>query len=79
MNRQVISSFITGSLCLLFLASPVKAETVLAKIQRTGVLTLAVREDAPPFGYLDANDNLQGYCLDFFALLEKQLNNKLER
>ncbi|MGL5943414.1 MAG: amino acid ABC transporter substrate-binding protein [Waterburya sp.] len=79
MNRQVISSFITGSLCLLFLASPVKAETVLAKIQRTGVLTLAVREDAPPFGYLDANDNLQGYCLDFFALLEKQLKNKLER
>lgn len=79
MNRQFISSFITGSLCLFCLASPVKAETVLAKIQRTGVLTLAVREDAPPFGYLDANDNLQGYCLDFFALLEKQLNNKLER
>jgi polar amino acid transport system substrate-binding protein len=79
MNRQVISSLITGSLSLFCLASPVKAETVLAKIQRTGVLTVAIREDAPPFGYLDVNNNLEGYCLDFFALLEKQLKNDLER
>jgi polar amino acid transport system substrate-binding protein len=79
MNRQIISSLITSSLCLFCLASPVKAETVLAKIQRTGVLTVAIREDAPPFGYLDANENLQGYCLDFFALLEKQLKNDLKR
>jgi polar amino acid transport system substrate-binding protein len=79
MNRQVISSLITGSLSLFCLASPVKAETVLAKIQRTGVLTVAIREDAPPFGYLDVNNNLEGYCLDFFALLQKQLKNDLER
>jgi polar amino acid transport system substrate-binding protein len=79
MNRQVISSLITGSLFLFCLASPVKAETVLAKIQRTGILTVAIREDSPPFGYLDANDNLQGYCLDFFALLNNQLKNNLDR
>lgn len=79
MNRQVISSLITGSLFLFCLASPVKAETVLAKIQRTGILTVAIREDSPPFGYLDANDNLQGYCLDFFALLNNQLKNDLDR
>jgi polar amino acid transport system substrate-binding protein len=79
MNRQVISNLITGSLSLFCLASPVKAETVLAKIQRTGVLTVAIREDAPPFGYLDVNNNLEGYCLDFFALLEKQLKKDLER
>lgn len=61
------------------LAMPVQAETVLSKIQRTGVLNVATREDAAPFGYLDANGNLNGYCLDFFALLKTQLIKKLER
>jgi polar amino acid transport system substrate-binding protein len=79
MNRQVISSLITGSLGLFCLVLPVKAETVLAKIQRTGVLTVAIREDAPPLGYLDTNKNLKGYCLDFLALLDKQLKKDLER
>jgi polar amino acid transport system substrate-binding protein len=43
------------------------------------VLNVAIREDAPPFGYLDASKNLQGYCLDFFDLLESQLVDELER
>jgi polar amino acid transport system substrate-binding protein len=78
MNRNFVC-FFTSSLCLLSFISPVKAEERLAKIQRTGVLSVAIREDAPPFGYLDANENLQGYCLDFFALLESQLTKKLKR
>jgi polar amino acid transport system substrate-binding protein len=78
MNRNFVCLFIS-SLCLLSFISPVKAEERLRKIQRTGVLSVAIREDAPPFGYLDANENLQGYCLDFFALLESQLTKKLER
>ena len=78
MNRNLVFLF-TSSLYLLSLISPVKAEDTLAKIQRTGVLSVAIREDAPPFGYLDANQNLQGYCLDFFALVETQLIKELER
>jgi polar amino acid transport system substrate-binding protein len=70
---------LASSTCFLGLVSPVKGEERLAKIQRTGVLNVAIREDAPPFGYLDANKNLQGYCLDFFDLLESQLANELER
>ena len=72
------ASFLIGSL-FLFSASTANAEGVLDRIQHTGVLNLAIREDAPPFGYLDANDNLQGYCLDFFALLRKQLTVRLNR
>lgn len=78
MNRNLVF-LVTSSLCLLSSISSVKAEETLAKIQRTGVLSVAIREDAPPFGYLDAQENVQGYCLDFFALLQSQLIQELER
>ena len=78
MNRK-FASFVTSGWLLLCFASTARAETTLDKIQRTGVLKVAIREDAPPFGYLDANNNLQGYCLDFFTILEKQLLKKLNR
>lgn len=80
MNCQIrfclISSLLIFSISI---STPVNAETVLKQIQRTGILRVAIREDAPPFGYLDADDNLQGYCLDFFALLKQQLVSNLER
>ena len=78
MNRRLVC-LLTGSLYLMGFISPVKAEDTLAKIQRTGVLKIAIREDAPPFGYLNENQNLRGYCLDFFALLESKLIQKLKR
>ena len=70
---------LTGSLVWCGLTLPVKGEEVLARIQRTGVIRVAVREDAAPFGYLNANNKLQGYCLDFFVLLENKLIDSLER
>ncbi len=83
MSRQLASfltlSLLSSSLLFFGLASSAAAESTLDKIQRTGVLTVAIREDAPPFGYLNDNNNLQGYCLDFFALLETQLVQKLKR
>lgn len=78
MKRQLEFLFVS-SLCFLSFAAPVKAEDTKAKIQRTGVLELAIREDAAPFGYVDDNRRLQGYCLDFFALLESRLIAELER
>ncbi|MGF1591209.1 MAG: amino acid ABC transporter substrate-binding protein [Pleurocapsa sp.] len=77
--KHRLASFLTGGLLLLSLTFPAEAEDTLDKIQRTGVLNIAIREDAPPLGYLDANENLQGYCLGFFALLKKQLVAELER
>ena len=81
MNRQAVS-FLLGGTLLLGFALPTnanKSEGVLDRIQRTGVLKVAIREDAPPFGYLTPSGELQGYCLDFFALLEQQLVKNLER
>ncbi len=55
------------------------AKPVLEQIRSTGVVKLATREDAAPFGYLDSAGNLQGYCLDFFALLRNKLTQELKR
>ena len=77
MNRN-LAFLLASSLCLFGFTPTVNAEDTLTKIQRTGVLTVAIREDAPPFGYTD-NGKLRGYCLDFFALLESQLIETLER
>jgi polar amino acid transport system substrate-binding protein len=60
-----------------FAALPAKSETVLEKIKRTGLLEVAMREDAIPFGYRDSNNNLQGLCLDFIQLLREELKQKL--
>ncbi|MGV2832113.1 transporter substrate-binding domain-containing protein [Myxosarcina sp. GI1(2024)] len=74
-----LASFLVGSFSLLFFSFPARAETVLETIQRTGVVKLAIREDAAPFGYLDSNQKLQGYCLDFFVILKEQLSRRLDR
>ena len=78
MNGKLFAFLMTGFLSLL-ISSPVKGETVLEAIQRTGVVKVAIREDAAPFGYLDRQRNLRGYCLDFFVLLENKLLETLSR
>lgn len=60
-----------------FATLPAKSETVMEKIKRTGLLEVAMREDAIPFGYRDSNNNLQGLCLDFIQLLREELRQKL--
>ena len=79
MNRQFASCLTS---CLLLMTATAQAQDIegtLDKIQRTGVLKVAIREDAPPFGFLDANGRLQGYCLDLFALIEAKLPERIPR
>ena len=64
---------------VLGLQFPAHSQTVLETIKETGVLKVAIREDAAPFGYVNSADNLQGFCLDFFALLETKLEEQLPR
>lgn len=54
-------------------------QTVLEKIEETGLLEVGIREDAVPFGYRDINGDLEGLCLDFIALLREQLKQKLNK
>jgi polar amino acid transport system substrate-binding protein len=61
--------------------SGVHASPTLEQIQATGLLKIAVREDAVPFGYQDLNQQWTGICIDFAELLKtevvRQLNNPL--
>ena len=56
-----------------------RAESILEEIKRTGVLKVAVRSDAAPFGYLNANLNWTGYCASLVNSLEDYLEIKLQR
>ena len=55
-----------------------REEPVLAEIKRTGVLKVAVRSDAAPFGYLGDTGNWTGYCADFVKSLEQYLEQELK-
>ena len=79
MMNMRIKIVILSLLFPLLLPSPSLAESVLDRVKDTGVVKLAIREDASPFGYLDRAGNLQGYCLDFFALLRNKLTQELKR
>ncbi len=72
-----IASFAVSILLIPVFASPLRAEGVLEKIKRTGLLEVAIREDAAPFGYRDRANNLQGLCLDLINLLRQQLRQEL--
>ena len=59
-------------------ALPPREETILAEIQRTGVLKVGIRTDAIPFGYIDnQEDSLTGYCDDFVSDFAQNLQAQL--
>lgn len=65
-----------GSLVLT--PSPVKGETVLEEINRTGVFRVGVRNDAIPFGYRE-NEQLQGLCLNLIQLIREEIITRGDR
>ncbi|MEA5572193.1 amino acid ABC transporter substrate-binding protein [Calothrix sp. UHCC 0171] len=55
------------------------AETVMAKIKRTGVLTAGTSKDAIPFAYTDKKGQSAGYSVDMLVLIKEQLEKELGR
>jgi polar amino acid transport system substrate-binding protein len=53
-------------------------ETVLERINQTGLLRVGIREDAIPFGYR-INGDLEGLCLDFLVILRQEIQKKLNK
>lgn len=79
---MIFSKLFRSFLIIFFLFNyslPVKAETILERIKRTGLLKVGVRSDAIPFGYRDNNNQLKGICLDFIALLKEDLKKEINR
>jgi ABC-type amino acid transport substrate-binding protein len=63
----------------LLLAMPSYAESVLAKIERTGQVTVGIREDAPPFAFYDKNSNWVGFSVDLAQRLGEELSKKFNK
>ncbi len=64
---------------LLTLATPAVtlAETVLERVERTGVLTAGARTDAIPFSFQNENGEFVGYSVDILNLIRENLEAKL--
>lgn len=75
MLQMMLSFFLVLNSSLPVLAQP---ETVLERIKRTGLLRVAMREDAAPFGYRNLDNRLSGICLDFFNVLRRSLQQELK-
>ncbi len=58
--------------------SPRKKSNILAEIQETKTLKIAMRSDAAPFGYIDSQEDLwTGYCGDLADSLAEYLAQEL--
>jgi predicted dienelactone hydrolase/ABC-type amino acid transport substrate-binding protein len=57
---------------------PARADSVLDEVRQTGVLKVALRRDAAPFGYINAENQWDGYCGDFAIALRDYLSNTLK-
>ena len=54
-----------------------REDTILNEIRQTKVLKIAMRRDAPPFGYIDEQQQWTGYCSDLAVRLQEHLADKL--
>ncbi|NJO94499.1 MAG: transporter substrate-binding domain-containing protein [Hydrococcus sp. RM1_1_31] len=53
--------------------------SVLEQIKETGLVKVAIREDAFPFSYKDNSGNFSGICLDIINLIVKQIKKETKR
>lgn len=59
-------------------ASVPRSRAVLEEIKKTGVLKVAIRKDAAPFGYVDGDGKSTGYCTNLLGMLANQLQQQLK-
>ena len=72
-----ITSYLISIFFIIF-PLPSLAETVLEKIQQTGVLKAGVRSDAVPFSYINSQTNqLEGYSVELIKLIHQRLEEEL--
>lgn len=63
---------------MILLPGYTKAETVLEKIQRTGIITAGTREDAVPFGFRQDGEFV-GYAVDLLGLIRSHTEREMQK
>jgi polar amino acid transport system substrate-binding protein len=72
-----VKPLIFGLILSALIPGVAKAETVMQKVARTGVLTAGTSRDALPFAYSDKQGKLTGYSVDMLTLIQQQLQKEL--
>jgi ABC-type amino acid transport substrate-binding protein len=68
-----------GGVLLLGVAAPVLAETVLEKINRTGVFTAGTRGSSIPFAFINEKNEWIGFSIDLLEAVRARLEKKLAK
>ena len=58
---------------------PVVAETVLESVARTGRLVVGTSFDLVPYAYVNQKEELDGYSIDIVKLIQKKLEQELDK
>jgi polar amino acid transport system substrate-binding protein len=66
------------ALLVLLCVPSVQAGPALARVKATGVLNVVLIEDYPPFGFINANNELAGFDVDVAGALAARLGLKLK-
>lgn len=59
--------------------NPSRSQSILAEIRREGVLKVAMRQDAAPLGYLNAQGIWTGYCTELAESFARYLSQEFNR
>uniref|UniRef100_B8HSH7 Extracellular solute-binding protein family 3 n=1 Tax=Cyanothece sp. (strain PCC 7425 / ATCC 29141) TaxID=395961 RepID=B8HSH7_CYAP4 len=73
------SALLLGLLLTTALPQAVKAETVIEKITRTGVLSVGTRLGMLPYAYIDDRQQLVGLSVDLTNLIKEEIQQELGR
>jgi ABC-type amino acid transport substrate-binding protein len=73
---------LVGFLCLM-ISDPAAAESTLAKIDKSGTLTIGTRRGSPPFGYINQKNEWVGFSVDLvertiLPAIQKKLNKQVK-
>lgn len=72
-----LSTILLGLTFALALPTVVKAETVMERIARTGVIRMAGSSDVIPYSYYNDKNELVGYSMDLASLIEEEVSRFL--
>lgn len=76
MLKKLSMAFL-GLTFALALPTIAKAETVMERIARTGVIRMAGSSDVIPYSYFNENNQLVGYSIDLVSLVEQEVSRFL--
>ncbi len=77
--RKIIGATLLSLIFTTALPFPSLAETVLERIERTGVIRAGARQDAKPFGYINEQGEWVGYGIDILQLIRERLEKALDK